>query len=250
MLEEFESAADGMINLSVIDPLPFSEEEDRAAQFGLQAIPLPSSPDPVYLGLAATDSVDNEETIPFFQPDKESFLEYDIAKLVSTLANPERTVIGLVTNLEMSGGFDPQRQSMNPPWVVYQQASQLFEVRNLGTTFADIAGRSQPAVDRAAARSQQRHALCDRPVHPERRASHDLRRPGRRRRSGSHGRHAAGNAADGPGFGPGHTVRCLGCRILVYRRRSRRRTCITDQHRAWTGARSATTVTLASAPSA
>ncbi|MDG2377049.1 MAG: Gldg family protein [Woeseiaceae bacterium] len=139
ILEEFESEADGNIRLSVIDPLPFSEDEDRATQFGLQGVQLGVSPDPIYMGLAGTDSIDNEETIPFFQPDKEAFLEYDIAKLVSTLSSPDRTVIGIVSGVEMTGSFDPQMQRMVPPWMVYQQAQQLFEIRNLGTTFVDIA---------------------------------------------------------------------------------------------------------------
>jgi ABC-type uncharacterized transport system involved in gliding motility auxiliary subunit len=138
MLLEFEGAADGMINLRVIDPLPFSEDEDRASQFGLQGVRLGSSQDPIYMGLAGTDSVDNESTIAFFQPDKEAFLEYDIAKLVDTLANPVRTVVGLVSGVEMSGSYDPQSGQMSQPWVVYQQAQQLFEVRNLGTTFDEI----------------------------------------------------------------------------------------------------------------
>lgn len=138
MLEEFEDAAGGMIRLSIIDPLPFSEDEDRASQFGLQGVQLAATPDPVYFGLAGTDSVDNEEVIAFFQPDKESFLEYDVARLVSTLATPQRSVIGLVSGVEMSGGFDPQTQNMRSPWVVYEQARQLFDVRDLGTSFADI----------------------------------------------------------------------------------------------------------------
>jgi ABC-type uncharacterized transport system involved in gliding motility auxiliary subunit len=139
MLEEFENEADGNIRLSVIDPLPFSEDEDRATQFGLQGVQLGVSPDPVYMGLAGTDSIDNEETIPFFQPDKEAFLEYDIAKLVSTLSSPDRTVTGIVSGVEMTGSFDPQMQRMVPAWMVYQQAQQLFEIRNLGTTFVEIA---------------------------------------------------------------------------------------------------------------
>lgn len=139
MLEEFENEADGNIRLSVIDPLPFSEDEDRATQFGLQGVQLGVSPDPVYMGLAGTDSLDNEETIPFFQPDKEAFLEYDIAKLVSTLSSPDRTVIGIVTGVQMTGSFDPQTQRMQQPWMVYQQAQQLFDVRNLGTTFSEVA---------------------------------------------------------------------------------------------------------------
>ena len=92
----------------------------------------------MYFGLAGTDSVDNEEVIAFFQPDKEAFLEYDIAKLVSTLANPERSVIGLVSGVSMTGSFDPQFQRMTPAWVAYEQASQLFEVQDLGTEFSSI----------------------------------------------------------------------------------------------------------------
>lgn len=138
MLEEFEDRADGRIDLRVIDPVPFSEEEDRAAQFGLQGIRLASSPDPVYLGLAATNSVGDEAIIPFFQPDKEEFLEYDIAKLVSTLAQPGETVIGLISGIRMSGDFDPQTQQMRSPWVIQQQAQQLFEVRDLGTDADEI----------------------------------------------------------------------------------------------------------------
>ena len=138
MLEEFEDVADGNINLRVIDPLPFSEDEDRAAQLGLQGLQLGATPDPIYLGLAGTDSVDNVETIPFFQPDKEAFLEYDLAKLVSTLANPERTVIGLMSGVEMSGGFDPQTRQMREPWVVYQQARQLFDIRSLGLVLDEV----------------------------------------------------------------------------------------------------------------
>lgn len=138
MLEEFEDRADGMIDLRVIDPVPFSEEEDRAAQFGLQGIRLASSPDPVYLGLAATNSVGDEAIVPFFQPDKEEFLEYDVAKLVSTLAQPGDTVIGLVSGVRMSGDFDPQTQQMRSPWVIYQQAQQLFEVQDLGTDIEEI----------------------------------------------------------------------------------------------------------------
>lgn len=138
MLEEFTDASQGKLRLSVIDPLPFSEDEDRAAQFGLQGVQLGTTPDPVYIGLAGTNSIGDEETIAFFQPDKEAFLEYDLAKLISTLANPERRIVGLVAGISMSGQFEPQTQQMQPAWVVYQQAQQLFEIRDLGTSFTAV----------------------------------------------------------------------------------------------------------------
>ena len=162
LLQEFVDASGGMLSLSVIDPLPFSEEEDQAAQFGLQGVQLAASPDPVYLGLAATNSVGDEEIIAFFQPDREASLEYDIAKLVSSLSDAERTVVGLVSGVSMSGQFDPRTQRMQPGWVIHQQAGQLFEIRDIGTSFdvvpedvsllwivqpKDLAAETQYAID-------------------------------------------------------------------------------------------------------
>ncbi len=138
LLEEIAAEAGDGIRLRIIDPQPFSEEEDRASQFGLQPVQLPNALDPVYFGLAGTNSVDDEEVIPFFQPDKEEFLEYDVARLISALAHPERDVIGLVSGVPMAGGFDPQLGRAERPWMVYQQASQLFEIRDLGTSFDSI----------------------------------------------------------------------------------------------------------------
>ena len=138
LLQEFERTSDGNIELSVIDPLPFSEDEDRAAQFGLQAVSVPSASDPIYLGLVGTNSVGDDETIAFFQPDKERFLEYDIARLVATLATPERTVIGLLSGVSMTGGFNPQTQQMSPGWVIDEQVRQLFDVRPVPTDVTAI----------------------------------------------------------------------------------------------------------------
>ncbi len=52
LLEEFAASSHGKIKLTVIDPEPFSENEDRAAAFGLEAVPLNNS-DSVYFGLVA-----------------------------------------------------------------------------------------------------------------------------------------------------------------------------------------------------
>ena len=130
-LREFAQYADGNLNLTVIDPLPFSEDEDRAAAFGLQAINLGNTPDPIYFGIAGTNSIGDNEIITFLDPSKESFLEYDLAKLVHTLSNPKKSVIGLLSGLPITAGFDPQTQQMRPPWVIAEQMQQLFELRTL-----------------------------------------------------------------------------------------------------------------------
>ncbi|MEE8542500.1 MAG: GldG family protein, partial [Gammaproteobacteria bacterium] len=56
-LEEFARVADGGLIVHVIDPAPFYEAEDRAAQFGLESISLGSLAQSIYFGLAGTNSV-------------------------------------------------------------------------------------------------------------------------------------------------------------------------------------------------
>ena len=89
LLAQAATAQVANLRLTEIDPVPFSEEEDRASQYGLQAVSLGTTGDPIYFGLAGTNSIDDLEIISFFQPDRETFLEYDVAKLVYTLAKPQ-----------------------------------------------------------------------------------------------------------------------------------------------------------------
>lgn len=138
LLEELASRSGGSLRLEVIDPQPFSEEEDQAGSYGLQQIPINGVGDGLYLGLAGTNSIDGLETVPFFDPRKEAFMEYDIAKLISALNQPERRVIGLMSALPVTRGFDPATQQMRPPWAFTTQLEQLFEVRTIPTTTSAI----------------------------------------------------------------------------------------------------------------
>lgn len=137
MLLEFVVASDAKLQLQIVDPQRFSEDEDRATQFGLQQVPVDGG-DNLYFGLAATNSVGDQEVIPFFDPARENFLEYDIAKLISTLSIANKPVLGLMSSLSLSGGFDPNSGQSTQPWVTYQQLQQLYEIRVLGLTLDAI----------------------------------------------------------------------------------------------------------------
>jgi ABC-type uncharacterized transport system involved in gliding motility auxiliary subunit len=138
LLQEMEQRAGGKLRLQVIDPQPFSEEEDQATGFGLQQVPVSQSGDTLIFGLAGTNSTDGQATIPFFDPQKEAFLEYDIAKLVQSLAVPDKPVVGVLSSIALSGGFDPETRQMRDPWVISQQLGELFTMRTLDTTATAI----------------------------------------------------------------------------------------------------------------
>jgi ABC-type uncharacterized transport system involved in gliding motility auxiliary subunit len=131
MLEEMSARAGGKIKLDVVDPLPFSEDEDRATGFGLQAVPTGQAGENIYFGLAGTNSTNGKAVIPFMQPDKEAFLEYDVAKLINELSMAKKPAVGLITGLPMSASFDPQTRQMREAWAVDTQLQQSFEVRQL-----------------------------------------------------------------------------------------------------------------------
>jgi ABC-type uncharacterized transport system involved in gliding motility auxiliary subunit len=131
LLEEMAGRAKGKIQLEVIDPLPFSEDEDRATSYGLQAVPTGQQNDKIFLGLAGTNSTNGKSVIPFLQPNKEAFLEYDIAKLINDLTQTKKPAVGLISGLPITTGFDPQTRQMRDPWAIDQQLSQSFDVRQL-----------------------------------------------------------------------------------------------------------------------
>lgn len=131
MLRAYERAAGGKLRLQVIDPEPFSEEEDRAAEFGLHAVPLQQGGDKLYFGLAGSNALDDVQTIPFFPLDQEEFLEYEISRLVQALAKPERPVVGVLSGLPLDGGFNPLSGQGGAPWMVMEQIRQQFAIKRL-----------------------------------------------------------------------------------------------------------------------
>ncbi|MEM7304618.1 MAG: GldG family protein, partial [Pseudomonadota bacterium] len=131
LLQEYAQLSNGKITLHVIDPVAYSEQEDQANEYGLQGVPIGPGGETLYFGLAASNSVGESEVIPFFQPDKEQFLEYDITKLIYSLSSTKKPVIGVLSRIPMFSSFDVETQRVRDPWVVIRQLQQLYEVRNI-----------------------------------------------------------------------------------------------------------------------
>jgi ABC-type uncharacterized transport system involved in gliding motility auxiliary subunit len=139
LLEEYQRAAGDKLKLKLIDPEPFSEAEDSAVGYGLQGIPVDTNKTVFYFGLAGTNSVDDEEVIPFFSPNREEFLEYDLTKLIYQLANPKQKVVGIMTTLPVLGErASPFQQNAAQSWMIVEHIRQLFDVRNISTDVETI----------------------------------------------------------------------------------------------------------------
>lgn len=143
LLREIVMASDGALSLRVIDPEPFSEDEDLATAFGIQSVPISQGSAGVYFGLVVVEKVSSDlvpmnlrrsETLPLIRPDQEEFLEYEFMKLVNKVENPERVVVGLITELNIDGGFNPSTGQATPSWVMMDIIRQLYEVKRVDIT--------------------------------------------------------------------------------------------------------------------
>jgi ABC-type uncharacterized transport system involved in gliding motility auxiliary subunit len=128
LLREYERHAAGKVVLRAIQPEPFSEEEDRAVAAGLRGVPVNDGADRLYFGLVGVGSTDERVAIPFFSPEREEFLEYDLTKLVHQVAHPKLPVVGLMTALPMEGGMTAAG-GLGRPWAILDQWRQFFDLK-------------------------------------------------------------------------------------------------------------------------
>lgn len=136
LLEEYVAHSEGKLSLEVIDPEPYSDAEDRAADFGLRGVPVQAGK--IFLGLAATNEIDDEETIPFILPNREQFLEYDLTKMISGLDTAEKPKVGLMSTIEMRGSVNPQTGRPGSPWFIVETIEGTFSLEHIAPTAEEI----------------------------------------------------------------------------------------------------------------
>ena len=137
-LEELQARSGGNVRVHVIDPQPFSEDEDRATELGVKSVPVGATGSQFFFGLAGTNSTDGHAAIEFFDPQKGQFLEYDVVKLIYTLANPKKPVVAWLSTIPMGESLDQRTGQLRPAWAIYSQAQQLFDIREVEATTTKI----------------------------------------------------------------------------------------------------------------
>lgn len=139
MLTEIARASGGKVKFEVVNPEPFSDAEDKAVQAGLVGVPTGRAGERFYFGLVGVNSTDQQQTIPFFDPGKENFLEYDVTRLVYLLSNPEKKTVGLMTWLPLEGmQMNPMGGRGVPPWQILEQMKELFTVKTIENSAKEI----------------------------------------------------------------------------------------------------------------
>jgi ABC-type uncharacterized transport system involved in gliding motility auxiliary subunit len=147
LLEEYAAASKGMATLEIIDPRPFSDDEVEATRFGLKKFPITEEENFIF-GMVVQTQFGVEKAIPFFSPDRQTFVEYDISYLIDTAITRQKKTIGILSSLPVMGEASEymaqmmrmQGQQPKTPWAIVQQLRQQYEVKNIPEESNDING--------------------------------------------------------------------------------------------------------------
>ena len=144
LLKEYERAAGGHVVLEAYDPKPDSDAEEWAQRYGIEPQTVNPFGSPIYFGVVAVCG-DNEQTLAQLSPRTESTLEYDVTRLVTRVAWPEKPVVGVMTSLlDVLGGgqMNPMMMQMGqrPPegWAAFAELGKDYEVSTVATDVASI----------------------------------------------------------------------------------------------------------------
>ncbi|MBN2210906.1 MAG: Gldg family protein [Sedimentisphaerales bacterium] len=146
LLGEYVRAANGNIKLEVIDPRPFSQDEEDALKYRLQRHQI-TEEESFFFGLVVQTPFGVTKSIPFFAPDRKAFVEYDVSQLIDSAVRRQKQRIGVLSSLPVMGEDQTsymaqmkrmQGQPLQEPWIFIQQLRQRYEVNEIKTDVEEI----------------------------------------------------------------------------------------------------------------
>ncbi len=139
LLDQYKEEAGSNLDLEKINPSPDTDEEDLAVKDGISSIQ-----GVFYLGISIS-YLDSVETIASLDPRRERNLEYDISRRITKVLKPKKTVVGVMSSLNVWGGPDMSnpmammnRGQQQPSWFFIQSLRQDYDVQRIEPATTDI----------------------------------------------------------------------------------------------------------------
>lgn len=142
LLNQFSSAANGLLVVKKFDPQPDSEEEDAAKLDGVEPQMNQQNGESYYLGLSI--NLDPQKAaLPALSVQRDRLLEYDLARAISQVLQTNKPVIGIMTPLPAFGApANPMMMRMgqqgSEPWVFIAELKRDFDVRQVNMDVESI----------------------------------------------------------------------------------------------------------------
>ena len=140
LLEEYADLSNGNLKLEVVDPRPFTDEEEEAIhEHELKHYRI-SEDEKFFFGLVARNELGKKKVIPMFQRERQELVEYDISKLINSVTRTKKRRLGILSTLPVMGikmtpavmrMLQMQRQMPPPPWIIAEHLREGYEVERV-----------------------------------------------------------------------------------------------------------------------
>ncbi|MBO7533008.1 MAG: GldG family protein, partial [Victivallales bacterium] len=123
LLTEYERRSNGMLAVNRIIPEADSPQEEAAVEAGI----LPQNATPtilesrLYIGVSFSQEARKSIVIPYLDPRRATFLEYDLTCAVAKLTPRRRATIAIISPMKILGGVDIATQRATQPWALVEE---------------------------------------------------------------------------------------------------------------------------------
>ena len=140
LLNRYSDLASGKIELNFIEPEPYSDDEDYVNRYGVQGFPIDQEGSKVYFGLIASNTTDDIETVPFFDPSKAGTLEKQLTDIVYKLNRSKKPMIGFLSWVDTTPPMMPNNQLGQGEYTILEELSYFYDFEFLDTDIESFEG--------------------------------------------------------------------------------------------------------------
>ena len=141
LLNRYSELASGKIELSFIEPEPYSDDEDYVNRYGIQGFPIDQEGSKIYFGMIASNTTDDIEVVSFFDPSKAATLEKQLTDIVYKLNRSKKPMIGFLSWVDTAPPMMPNNQLGQGEYTILEELSYFYDFEFLDTdveSFEDI----------------------------------------------------------------------------------------------------------------
>ena len=133
LLNRYSDLSSNKIELNFIEPEPYSEDEDYVNRYGIQGFPIDQEGSKVYFGLIASNTTDDIETVPFFDPSKAGSLEKQLTDIIYKLNRSKKPMIGFLSWVDTTPPMMPNNQLGQGEYTILEELSYFYDFEFLDT---------------------------------------------------------------------------------------------------------------------
>lgn len=147
-LNKLSQKSRGKLVFEFVRVSSFSPIEDEIVASGLTGLPLKDGRS-VFFGIVAENMLDGSGVLPFLSPEREGFLEYDIARLIDGLSNLKKMSVALSSSLPLSvgsAGANALTTGQVKPFLIYNELKARYDILYLSGDYKELLHKNAPDV--------------------------------------------------------------------------------------------------------